>query len=69
MDNEKNVSTGVQKRSGIKYIPFMGEDEDKVIVSLCEFQDNLYCATQKGVYILEKDKFERIELIEKDTNV
>ncbi len=66
MENKKDLPVGVQKRDGIKYIPFMGEDEDKVIVSLCEFQNNLYCATQKGVYILEKDKFERIELVEKD---
>ena len=64
MSNKKELSAGICKRDGISYIPFMEADPDMIIVSMCSFQDKLYCATQKGVYILKEDKFHRIEMKE-----
>lgn len=63
MENE----TGVKKRSGTKYIPFSDADPDRVVVSLCEFKENLYCATQKGIYVLKKEQFERLEFKETES--
>ncbi len=56
----------VEKRSGTKYIPFMEpEDEDRIVVSMLEYKDRIYVATQKGVYILDNDKLRRLEIVEK----
>ncbi|KKK60260.1 hypothetical protein LCGC14_3026140 [marine sediment metagenome] len=55
----------MKKRSGMKHIPFMDADPDKIIVSLCIYHDSLYCATQKGIYVLGNGQFERLEIKEK----
>ena len=55
----------MKKRSGTKHIPFMSADPDKIIVSKCVYHDSLYCATQKGVYVLENGQFERLGIKEK----
>ena len=65
MDNMKDVPEGMERRSGTRYIPFNDADPDKIIVSMCVYHDSLYCATQKGVYILGDEQFERLELKEK----
>ena len=59
------VEGGIGRRSDMKHIPFGDSDPDKIIVSLCEFKDELYCATQKGVYILNKKEFVKLKLVEK----
>ncbi len=66
MENMKDLPAGVQKRSGTKYIPFGDGDKGKVVVGMCEFKDNLYCATQEGIYILREEQFDRLELKEKE---
>ena len=42
--------------------PFM--EADRVVVSMLEFQGNVYVATQKGVYILCDDKLHHLEMVE-----
>ncbi len=69
MNNMEELPEGVKKRSRSKYIPFNDADPDKIVVSLCVYQDSLYCATQKGVYILEDEQFERLELKEKRNGI
>ena len=54
----------VEKRKGIKY-PFAEPDPDKVVVSMLEFQGNVYIATQKGVYILKDDILIRLKMVDK----
>ena len=50
----------MEKRAGTKFIPFMDSDIDMVIVSMLEFDGNMYVATQKGVYILREEILERV---------
>ena len=52
------------KRNGTVYIPFMDADPERVVVSMLEFQGDIYVATQKGVYILKDGKFHHIEIVE-----
>lgn len=54
----------MEVKEGRLEVPFMDADPDRVVVSMCEFKDNLYCATQKGVYILSGGKFKHIEITE-----
>ncbi len=55
-----------KKRSRTKYISFMESDldPDRIIVSMIEFQDKIYVATQKGVYILRDEKFHHVKMVE-----
>lgn len=53
----------VEKRKGIKF-PLSESDEDKIIVSMIEFQGQVLVATQKGVYRLEDDVLTRLEFVE-----
>lgn len=57
----------VEKRSGCKYIPFMEpEDRDMEVVSMIKYNENIYVATKKGIYILKDEKFHRLDLVEKE---
>ena len=51
MKNCIELPTGIDKREGLKYIPFGDADPERIIVSMIEFQDKIYVATQKGIYI------------------
>jgi len=53
----------MEKRKGMKFVPFNGPDSDMIVVSLVEFKDNLYVATQKGIYILQDNAFERLKIV------
>ena len=66
MNNCFELPAGISKREGTKYIPFGDSDPEKVIVSMIEFQDRIYVATQKGVYIIDNDKLVRLEFVEKE---
>ncbi len=65
MKNCIELPASVCKREGLKYIPFGDSDPEKVIVSMIEFQDKIYVATQKGVYVVSDDKLVRLEFEEK----
>ena len=57
---------GIPKRNRTKYIPFAdGPDPDLVVVSMVKFQDKIYVATQKGVYILKDEQLERLKMVQK----
>ncbi len=45
-------------------IPFMEQDPERRIVSMCVFNEKVYVATQKGVYIIKEDKLHRLEFVE-----
>ena len=64
MRNCIELPTGMSKREGIKHIPFGDSDPEKIIVSMIEFQDRIYVATQKGVYIIKDDKLVRLKFVE-----
>ncbi len=51
----------MKKRTGTKFIPFNEADPERVIVSMIEFKDKIYVATQKGVYVIENNKLKRLE--------
>ncbi len=53
------------KREGMKCIPFGDSDPEKIIVSMKEFQNKIYVATQKGIYVITDDKLVRLEFVEK----
>ena len=65
MNNVIDLPVGVNRREGLKHIPFGDSDPEKVIVSMIEFQDKIYVATQKGVYVVSDDKLVRLEFEEK----
>ncbi len=54
------LPAGVCRREGMKHIPFGDSDPERVIVSMIKFQDNIYVATQKGIYILRDEKLVRL---------
>lgn len=55
----------MRRRKGIKVAFAEPEDENSKIVSMLEFQDNIYLATQKGVYILKDGVFVRLKMVDK----
>ncbi|KKM77035.1 hypothetical protein LCGC14_1374030 [marine sediment metagenome] len=59
-------TSGVSRRNGMEYIPFMeaDPDPDRVIVSMVEHKGRLYCATQKGIYILKDGEFSHVKMEE-----
>jgi len=57
----------MEKRKGIKF-PLAEADEDKVIVSMLEFQGVIFVATQKGIYKIVDDKLVRLKFVEKKPN-
>ncbi len=65
MNNCIELPAGVSKREGMKYIPFGDSDSDRVVVSMIEFKDRIYVATQKGVYYITDDKMVRLKFKEK----
>ena len=65
MNNCIELPAGVAKREGTKYIPFGDSDPERIIVSMLEFQNKIYVATQKGVYVITDDKLVRLEIVEK----
>ena len=67
MNNWIDLPIGVTKREGMKYIPFGESDPERIIVSMIEFQNKIYVATQKGIYIITDDKLVRLEFVEKDS--
>ncbi len=69
MNNCIELPAGVSKREGLKNIPFPVGDPERIIVSLIEFQDRIYVATQKDIYRIEEDKLTRLEIDAKDTNI
>ena len=48
MNNCIDLPAGVTKREGMKCIPFGDSDPERIIVSMIEFQDKIYVATQKA---------------------
>lgn len=63
--SETKIRT-IKRRSGTKFILAEKDvDPDRVIVSMVEWRDCIYLATQKGVYRIEGDKFIRLEIIDK----
>ncbi len=50
------------ERKSFMEIPFMEpEDEDRIIVSMIEFENKIYVATKKGIYIIKDDKLVRLK--------
>ena len=62
--NRIKLPCGVSKREGMKYIPFGDSDPERVIVSMIEFQDRIYVATQKGIYVIKDDELVGLEFKE-----
>lgn len=54
-----------KRRKGTKFV-FGKPDPDMVIVSMIEWEDKIYVATQKGIYRIENDKLVRLEIVEKN---
>ena len=54
----------MEQRKQIKYPTFNEAAAGKTIVSMIKFNDNIYVATQKGVYILDDDKLKRLEFVQ-----
>ena len=52
---------GSKMTEDMKNIPFMDDDPERHIVSMCKYQDSLYVATQKGIYVLDDEKLRRLE--------
>jgi len=48
----------MDKRTGTK---FNEADPDMIIVSMIEFRDKIYVATQKGIYIIKDDQLIRLK--------
>ena len=65
MKNRIELPAGMCKREGMKFIPFGDSDPEKIIVSMIEFKDKIYVATQKGIYAVDDDKLVRLEFEEK----
>ncbi len=59
------LPVGVVKRKRMNCIPFGDSDPDRVVVSMIEFHDRIYVATQKGVYYITDDKMVRLKFKEK----
>ena len=57
----------LKRRKGIKLIFSEADPEpDRVIVSMIEWEDSVYVATQKGIYRLENDVLKRLRMVEKE---
>ncbi len=65
MKNRIKLSAGASRRDGMKYIPFGDPDPERIIVSMIEFNDRIYVATQKGIYIIKDDELVRLKFKEK----
>ncbi len=65
MEMDKIPEGGVKKRKGMKFT-FNEPDEDKRVVSMLEFKDFVYIATQKGIYRIEGDDVVRLQFVEKN---
>ncbi len=52
-------------RKGMKYIPFMEPDldPDRIVVSMIEFQSEIYVATQKGIYKMVDEELVRLKFV------
>ena len=59
----------VEKRKGVKFALAEPDDEDRRIVSMIEFQGEVFLSTQKGVYKMVDDKFVRLEIIDNTPSV
>lgn len=61
-------NSGARRRSGTKFMFAEPEAEDMEIVSMTEFENQIYVATKKGVYLIKGNKLERLKMVLKDDN-